>query len=339
MLTRYLLCLISIACIATSTLYADTPTLNNIKKRGYLKCGVSEGLVGFSIINDDGTWSGFDVDICRAIGAAIFNDDVHVRYIPLSATDRFVALQTGEVDVLSRNTTWTLTRDVEQGMIFTTTVFYDGQGFLVRKSSGITSTDQLNNVTICCNSGTTSELNVTDFFNEHNFRYQILTFPEDPEAVAAYDSGRCDVYTADRSALAAQRLRMRKPDDHILLPETISKEPLAPAVRKDDSAWEDLVRWVIFGLMNAEENGISQENLDQQLQSNIGAVRRLLGVSVNLGRYLGLKHDFLYQALKVTGNYGEIYERNVGEISKLKLPRGLNNQWNNGGIIYGAPYR
>lgn len=326
-------------CLFITKVYALSPTLENIKKRGYLKCGVSEGLIGFSNINDDGSWSGFDVDICRAVAAAIFHDNKHVRFIPLSATDRFAALQSGEVDILSRNTTWTLTRDVDQGMIFTTTVFYDGQGFLVHKDLNIEDAQDLNNVTICCNSGTTTELNVADFFKEHNLKYKILTFPEDPQAVAAYESGRCDVYTADRSALAAQRLRLKAPESHVLLPQTISKEPLAPAVRQDDPAWEDMVRWIIFGLMNAEEAGITQNNLHEQLNSNIAVIQRLLGVSVNLGFYLNLSHDFLYHAIKVTGNYGEIYDRNVGIHSKLQLPRGLNNLWIHGGIIYGAPYR
>lgn len=332
-------CLIATCIPLISFAANESPTLANIQKRGYLKCGVSEGLAGFSSINDDGTWAGFDVDICRAVAAAIFHDDKHVRFIPLSATDRFAALQSGEIDILSRNTTWTLTRDAEQGMIFATIVYYDGQGFLVKKASGINNADQLNNVTICCNSGTTTELNVADFFKEHNLSYQIITFEEDPEAVAAYNSGRCDVYTADRSALAVQRLRFKDPKQHVLLPEVISKEPLAPAVRQNDPAWEDMVRWIVFGLMNAEEAGITQANIETQVRSNIGVVQRLLGISVDLGSYLGLSRDFLYQALKVTGNYGEIYDRNVGIHSKLQLPRSLNNLWTNGGLIYGAPYR
>ncbi len=341
-LTKLLLlygCLIACCTPCISFAANEIITLQNIKKRGYLKCGVSEGLAGFSSINDAGTWTGFDVDICRAVAAAIFHDDKHVRFIPLSATDRFAALQSGEIDILSRNTTWTLTRDVEQGMIFTTVVFYDGQGFLVKKASGIKSALELDNVTICCNSGTTTELNVADFFKEHDLNYQVITFEEDPEAIAAYTSGRCDVYTADRSALAVQRLRFKDPKQHILLPEVISKEPLAPAVRQNDPAWEDMVRWIVFGLMNAEEAGITQANLEEQVKSGIGVVQRLLGVSVDLGSYIGLNRDFLYQALKVTGNYGEIYDRNVGIHSKLQLPRGLNNLWTNGGLIYGAPYR
>lgn len=324
---------------AYSSVEAISPTLQRIQQRGYLKCGVSEGVVGFSIYNDDGTWSGLDVDICRAIGAAIFQDDKHVRYTPLSATDRFTALQSGEIDILSRNTTWTLTRDVDLGMIFTTVTFYDGQGFLVHKSAGITSLAQLNNVTICCNSGTTTELNVADYFREHNLKYELITFEKDPEVVAAYDSGRCDVFTADHSELVAQRLRLRNPQDHILLPETISKEPLAPVVRKDDATWLDIVRWIIFGLVNAEEAGITQQNLIEMTHSDIANVKRLLGIGDDLGHYLGLKADFLYQAIKVTGNFGEIYDRNIGKDSKLQLPRGLNNLWTNGGLMYGAPFR
>lgn len=331
-------CSFATLIIATSA-YADSPTIMRIQERGYLKCGVSEGLPGFSFFNDDGSWSGFDVDICRAIGAAIFHDDKHVRYTPLSAKERFTALQSGEIDILSRNTTWTLTRDIDLGMIFTTIVYYDGQGFLVHKSSGFNSASQLNNVTICCNSGTTTELNTADYFNEHNLKYKIITFEKDTEIITAYNSGRCDVYTADRSALAAQRLKLEHPKDHILLPETISKEPLSPAVRKDDPEWQDLVRWIIFGLMNAEEAGITQKNLQEMLQSQNQTVRRLLGIDRDLGHYLELSADFLYQAIKVTGNYGEIFERNLGKNSRLQLPRSLNNLWNNGGLIYGAPYR
>lgn len=329
-----------VSIFTTFTVHAEeSPTLRRIKERGYLKCGVSEGLPGFSYFNDDGTWSGLDVDICRAIAAAIFHDDKHVRYTPLSAKDRFTALQSGEIDILSRNTTWTLTRDVEIGLLFTTTVFYDGQGFMVRKKSKYKNLDDLKNVTICCQGGTTTELNTADYFKQRNINYQIITFEKDGEMIAAYDQGRCDVYTGDRSALAAQRLRLRNPADHMILPETISKEPLAPAVRQEDAEWLDIVRWIIYGLMNAEESGINQANLDQMLKSNDPAIQRLLGTDLDLGSYLGLSRDFLSQAIRVTGNYGEIFERNVGENSKLRLHRGINNLWNQGGLIYGAPYR
>lgn len=329
-----------VSIFGTFSVYAEeSPTLQRIKKRGYLKCGVSEGLPGFSYFNDDGTWSGLDVDICRAIAGAIFHDDKHVRYTPLSAKDRFTALQSGEVDILSRNTTWTLTRDVEIGLLFTTTVFYDGQGFMVRTKSKYKSLEDLKDVTICCQGGTTTELNAADYFKQRGISYQIITFEKDGEMIAAYDQGRCDVYTGDRAALAAQRLRLRKPAEHTILPETISKEPLAPAVRQEDAEWLDIVRWIIYGLMNAEEAGINQDNLDQMAKSNDPAIQRLLGTDLDLGSYLGLSRDFLYQAIKVAGNYGEIFERNVGEKSKLKLHRGLNNLWNQGGLIYGAPYR
>lgn len=329
------------ACLILSfnTFANSSMALFRIQERGYLKCGVSDGLIGFSSFNDDGSWSGFDVDICRAIGAAIFHDDKHVRFTPLSAKDRFIALQSGEIDILSRNTTWTITRDTDLGIIFTTIVFYDGQGFLVRKSSRIKSLNDLNNVTICCNAGTTTELNIADYFKQHNLAYKIITFEKDAEVISAYDSGRCDVLTADRTALAARRLRLKNPKDHILLPETISKEPLAPAVRQDDAAWVDVIRWLIFGLMNAEEAGITKENVESMLLSTDPMVQRLLGVSGNYGQYIGLSADFLYQIIKVTGNYGEIYERNVGENSALHIPRDLNNLWSKGGLIYGAPYR
>ena len=224
-------------------------------------------------------------------------------------------------------------------MIFTTIVFYDGQGFLARKKSGYKSINDLDNVTICCESGTTSELNIADYFKEHNLRYKIITFERESELISAYDSGRCDVYTGDRASLAAEILRMRRPQDHILLPETISKEPLSPAVRHADAAWEDIVRWMIFGLINAEEAGITKTNIESMLSSENANVLRLLGVSVDLGKDFGLSRDFLYQALKVTGNYGEIFERNVGMESPLKMERGQNNIWTKGGLLYGAPYR
>lgn len=333
------ICVSIIACSISFNAAAISPTLDLIKERGYIKCGVNQALPGFSRFNDDGSWSGLDVDVCRAIGAAIFHDDKHVRYSPLSAKDRFTALQSGEIDILSRNTTWTLTRDVGRGMIFTTVVFYDGQGFLVRKDSHYKNIEDLNNVTICCISGTTTELNVAEYFKQHNLKYKIITYEKENELISAYNSGRCDVYTGDSSALAAQRLRTNNPQDHVILPQTISKEPLAPAVRHDDAAWLDIVRWIIFGLFNAEEAGITKANVEEMLKSDDPTIQRLLGVHDDLGHYLGLSADFLYQIIKVTGNYGEIFERNVGKQSKLQLHRGLNNLWNEGGLMYGAPYR
>lgn len=314
-------------------------TLEEVRERGYLLCGVTQSLPGFSYFNDNGTWSGFDVDICRAVAAAVLPDAPKVRYVPLSSKDRFTALQTGEIDILSRNTTWTFTRDVALGFDFTNIVYYDGQGFMVRKNSGITSALQLHDAVICTNSGTTTELNASDFFRKNNMNYKIISFEKNSEVIAAYDTGRCDAYTSDLSGLAAQRLRLLNPDDNIILPEVISKEPLGPLVRQDDNRWADIVRWVVFGLVNAEEMGISSANVRDMEQSDDPNVKRLLGSGVNLGKFFNLPANFMVSVIQEVGNYGEIFERNLGQQSHLKLPRGLNNLWNNGGIMYVPDFR
>lgn len=313
-------------------------TLEEVQKRGYLQCGVSQRLPGFSYPDDSGKWVGLDVDMCRAVAAAIFKDSSKVRFIPLSTTDRFTALQSGEIDILSRNTTWNFTRDASLGFEFTNVTFYDGQGFMVPKAAKINSIEQLNGATICANAGTTSEVNLADYFNAHNMKYKIITFQKDDEVVAAYGSGRCDVYSSDCSGLAAQRLKLAKPEDHIILKDVISKEPLAIAVRQDDAKWIDLVRWVVFGVISAEELGITQQNVTEMLKSTNPGVMRLLGLQQDLGKFLGLSADFMVPVLKQVGNYGEIFDRNIGANSKINIPRGLNSLWNNGGLMYSPPF-
>lgn len=326
-------------CFLVFSLPVNAKTLEAVQKRGYLQCGVSQSLPGFSYPADDGSWSGIDVDICRAVAAAIFNDPEKVRFIPLSSKERFTALQSGEIDILSRNTTWTFTRDAQLGFEFTNIVYYDGQGFLVNKRSGITSSKQLDGAILCTNAGTTTELNAADYFRANGMDYKIISFEKDTEIVTAFDSGRCDAYTGDQSALTAQRLKLANPDDYTILPEVISKEPLGPLVRQDDTLWIDLVRWVIFGLVNAEEANITQANVQTKTKSKDPAVQRLLGINQDLGKYTGLEANFLVAVIKAVGNYGEIFERNLGAGSPLNLPRGLNNLWNNGGIMYAPPYR
>ncbi len=326
-------------CFLACSLSINAKTLEAVQKRGYLQCGVSQSLPGFSYPADNGSWSGIDVDICRAVATAIFNDPEKVRFIPLSSKERFTALQSGEIDILSRNTTWTFTRDAQLGFEFTNIVYYDGQGFLVNKRSGITSAKQLDRAILCTNAGTTTELNAADYFRANGMDYKIISFEKDTEIVTAFDSGRCDAYTGDQSALTAQRLKLANPDDYVILPEVISKEPLGPLVRQDDTVWIDLVRWVIFGLVNAEEANITQANVQTKTKSKDPAVQRLLGNNQDLGKYIGLKANFLVGVIKAVGNYGEIFERNLGAGSQLNLPRGLNNLWNNGGIMYAPPYR
>lgn len=321
----------------TTLLWAST--LEEIQQRGYLQCGVSQSLPGFSFPNDDGSWSGLDVDICKAVSVAIFGQKAKVQFTPLSAKERFTALQSGEIDLLSRNTTWTFMRDVALGMEFTNVTYYDGQGFMVPKALKVRSALELSGATLCTNTGTTTELNVADYFRSHNMQYRIVTFEKADEVVAAYNAGRCDAYTTDRSGLAAQRVKLSKPNDHIILPEIISKEPLGPSVRHNDNHWGDVVRWVIYGLLTAEEHNISTSNVIQKKEDKHPEIKRLLGSEGNLGEALKLKKDFMVDVILAVGNYGEIFERNVGPDSPLKLTRGLNNLWTRGGLMYAPPFR
>lgn len=333
--------LLSTAAIAAAiSTGAAAGTLDDVKAKGFVQCGVSTGVPGFSNADDKGNWSGIDVDACRAVAAAIFNDPEKVKFTPLSAKERFTALQSGEIDILSRNTTWTFTRDVSLGLDFTATNFYDGQGFMVRKELGVTSALDLAGATVCTEQGTTTELNMADFFRKHNMSYVPVVVQKAPEAVAAYESGRCDVYTTDKSGLAAWRTKMKNPKDNIILPETISKEPLGPVVRHGDNQWKDLVTWVMFAQVNAEEMGINSKNVAKiKAETKDPSISRLLGVGSDMGKDLGLSADWAYNVIAKVGNYGEEFDRNVGKDSPLDLPRGLNNLWDNGGIMYAPPVR
>jgi len=318
---------------------ASAQTLKTVKDRGMLSCGVSQGLPGFSTPDDKGNWTGLDVDICRAIAAAIFNDASKIKFVPLSAKDRFTALQSGEIDVLSRNTTWTLSRDTSLGANFTGVTYYDGQGFLVKKSLKVNSALELNSASVCVQTGTTTEQNLADYFKGNNMKYEVIAFGTADETVKAYESGRCDVFTSDVSQLYAERLKVANPADHVVLPEVISKEPLGPMVRHGDDQWFDIVKWTLFAMVGAEELGITQKNADEMAKSEKPELKRAFGTDGNLGEQLGLTKDWLSRIVKATGNYGESFERNVGSGSKLQISRGLNNLWNKGGIQYSPPIR
>jgi len=318
---------------------ASAQTLKTVKDRGQLSCGVSQGLPGFSTPDDKGNWTGLDVDICRAIAAAVFNDATKIKFVPLSAKDRFTALQSGEIDVLSRNTTWTLSRDTSLGANFTGVTYYDGQGFLVKKSLKVNSALELNSASVCVQTGTTTEQNLADYFKGNNMKYEVIAFASADETVKAYESGRCDVFTSDVSQLYAERLKLANPADHVVLPEVISKEPLGPMVRHGDDQWFDIVKWTLFAMVGAEELGMTQKNVDEIAKSDKPEIKRAVGTDGNLGEQLGLTKDWLVRIVKATGNYGESFERNVGSGSKLGIARGLNNLWSKGGIQYAPPIR
>jgi general L-amino acid transport system substrate-binding protein len=318
---------------------ASAQTLKAVKDRGILNCGANGTLAGFGLPDAQGKWTGLDVDVCRAIAAAIFNDANKVKFVPLSAKDRFTALQSGEVDVLSRNTTWTSSRDTSLGLNFTGVDYYDGQGFMVRKALKVNSALELNGASVCVQQGTTTELNLADYFQAHKMQLKSVTFATANEAVKAYDAGRCDAYTTDASGLYAERLRLANPDDHIILPEIISKEPLGPAVRHGDDQWFDIVKWVLFAMMDAEELGITQANVDEMTKSSNPEIKRFVGTEGNYGEQLGLTKDWAVRIVKLVGNYGESFERNVGKGSPLKIERGLNRLWNQGGVQYAPPVR
>lgn len=316
-------------------------TLDAIKARGQLVCGVSSGVAGFSQADSAGKWSGLDVDICRAIAASILGDAGKVKWVPLVSQQRFAALQSGEIDILSRNTTWTLTRDASLGLSFVGIAYYDGQAFMVPAKSKLKSARQLKNATICVQSGTTTEKNLSDFSRANQLNLKTVVFEKFEAANAAYFSGRCQAYTTDASALASVRSKEAKnPADHVVLPELISKEPLGPAVRRGDDEFFAIARWVLFGLMEAEEYGITQANVASlQHDSKDPSIGRLLGTTEDTGKLLGLDKQWLARAVQATGNYGEIFERNVGPKSPLGLPRGSNNLWSKGGLHYAPPVR
>jgi general L-amino acid transport system substrate-binding protein len=315
-------------------------TLDAVRAKGFVQCGVSQGLPGFSNADDSGKWAGIDVDLCRAVAAAVFGSGDKVKFSPLSAKQRFTALSSGEVDILSRNTTWTMTRDTQLGLNFAGVNYYDGQGMMVPKSLGVKSAGELDGANICTNTGTTTELNITDYFRSNNMKFNLVAFEKADEVVAAYDSGRCDVYTTDRSGLAAQRTKLTKPDDHMVLPEIISKEPLGPVVRQGDDQWFNVVRWTLRALINAEEMGVTKANAAGKASSSKDpALLRLLGKEGKFGEELGLSNDWALNAITAVGNYSESYEANVGPNTPLKLDRGVNALWSDGGILYAAPIR
>jgi len=326
------------AVVAAGDVSADT--LTDVQAKGFLQCGVSQGLPGFSSPDESGNWQGIDVDVCRAVAAATLGDADRVKYTPLSAKERFTALQSGEIDLLVRNTTETFTRDNVLGVDFVGINYYDGQGFMVPKDLGVKSTLELSGAAVCTNMGTTTELNVADYFRANKMEYRIVAFEKMDEVIAAYDAGRCDVFTTDRSALAAQRVKLSSPDAHMILPETISKEPLGPVVREGDNEWGDIVRWSLNAMKNAEEMGINSSNVDaQRANSTSPAVRRLLGVEGKMGEKMGVPNNWGYNIILQVGNYGEVYDHHLGPNTSINLPRGINNLWTNGGIQYAAPIR
>ncbi|MBV1699532.1 MAG: amino acid ABC transporter substrate-binding protein [Hyphomicrobiales bacterium] len=325
--------------LGTQAAAATDTTLAAVKQRGELICGANGTLAGFGMPDPQGNWTGFDVDFCRAIAAAIFNDPQKVKFVPLTAKDRFTALQSGEIDVLSRNTTWTLSRDTSLGLDFAAITYFDGQGFMVRKALKVSSALELSDASVCVQQGTTSELNLADYFRSNRMSLKSVTFATGEEALKAYESGRCDAYTTDSSGLYGERLELTDPSQHIVLPEIISKEPLSPVVRHGDNQWTDIVRWTHFVMIDAEELGINKGNVDAKLKSNDPETRRLLGVEGQYGEALGLTNDWAYRIIKHVGNYGESFERNIGQGSPLKIVRGLNALWTKGGLQYGPPVR
>ncbi|MBU2581189.1 MAG: amino acid ABC transporter substrate-binding protein [Alphaproteobacteria bacterium] len=318
---------------------AQSSTLDTVKARGQLQCGVNTGLAGFSAPDDAGQWKGLDVDMCRAVAAAIFKDVSKIKYVPLTAKERFTALQSGEIDMLARNTTWTMSRDTGAGLSFAGINYFDGQGFMVKKALDVVSAKELSGASICVQTGTTTELNLADYFRTNKIEYDPVVFEKLPEVLAAYNAGRCDAFTTDVSQLYSIRLTLGNAAEHIVLPEIISKEPLGPAVRQGDAQWANIVRWSLNAMINAEELGVTQANVDQLKESKNPEVRRLLGFEGEFGKSIGLDLDWSYQIIKLVGNYGESFDRNVGAGSPLGIARGQNALWRDGGLQYAPPIR
>lgn len=334
--------LLSIAVAASLGLCAtavNAATLDDVKAKGFVQCGVTGGVPGFSAPDANNNWAGLEVDFCRAVAAAIFDDADAVRYTPLTSQERFAALSAGEIDILSRTTTWTMSRDTDLGISFIGTMYYDGQGFMVRKSDGIASATDLSGAAICIESGTTTELNAADYFATNGLEYSPVVFTDQDEVVKAFEDGRCDVYTTDASALAAERSKFANPDDYAILPEIISKEPLGPVIRQGDEQWRSITRWTYFALLEAEEQGVTQANVDEMLGSDNPVIKRLLGVEGDFGTPIGLTADWAYRIVKHIGNYGESYDRHVGPATQIGLERGLNALWKDGGLQYAMPIR
>ena len=328
----------ALALTAASSL-VQAGTLEGVKERGYIQCGVSTGLPGFSTPDEKGNWTGIDVDVCRAMAAATLGNAEKVKFIPLTAKERFTALQSGEIDVLSRNTTWTQTRDTSLGLNFAGVNYYDGQGFMVKKSLGVSSALELDGATVCIQAGTTTELNMADYFRENNMTYQPLVFDTSAQSVQGFESGRCDMLTSDQSQLYALRTKLAKPDEAIVLPEIISKEPLGPVVRQGDDQWLNIAKWSLYALVNGEELGLTSGNIDAKVKTDNPAISRFIGKTGPGGKALNLPDDFAYQIVKQVGNYDEVFERNVGGKSPLLIKRGINALWKDGGIVYAPPFR
>jgi len=315
-------------------------TLDAVKAKGFVQCGVSTGLPGFSAADEKGQFRGIDVDMCRGVAAAIFGDADKVKYSPLTAKERFTALQSGEIDMLPRNTTWTLTRDTSLGLNFTGVNYYYGQGFLVSKDLGVKSATEMDGASFCIQAGTTTELNLADYFRTNKMSYTPITFDTSDQTVKAFEAGRCDALTSDQSQLYALRIKLANPENAVVLPEVISKEPLGPVVRQGDDEWFNIVKWMLFAMVNAEELGITSANVDEmKAKSTDPNVRRLLGLEGVKGEWMGLPDNWGYNVIKHVGNYGEVFERNVGMGSALKISRGLNALWTKGGIQYAPPMR
>jgi general L-amino acid transport system substrate-binding protein len=318
---------------------AQSQTLKSVKERGAVACGVSQGVIGFSVQSENGEWTGIDADLCRALAAAIFDDASKVRFVPLSADDRFQALRSMKIDVLSRNSTWTISPETELGLAFVGVNFYDRQGLMVRRARNVASALELDASRICVQRGTTTEFNLRDYFAAYGIRYQPVAAGTADEALKAYESGQCDVLTADASALHGHRLKTAQPSDHDILPDVLSKEPLGPVVRQDDFEWFNIVKWTNFAMLNAEELGVSSHTLDDALRSTQPDLKRLLGSEGSFGERMGLTRDWVVRIVRRVGNYAEVYDRNVGVGSKLRIPRGINQLWTNGGILYAPPIR
>lgn len=336
--------LFNISFFLLSTLAFTLPTsaastLDTVKERGVLKCGVNTGLPGFANVDSLGTWTGLDVDFCRAVAAAVLGQAGKVEFTPLTAKERFTALQSGEIDLLARNTTWTLTRDSSLGLNFTGVTYYDGQGFMISKDLGVKTAKALDGAAVCILAGTTTELNVADYFRTHGMAYQPVVFDTADQVVKGFESGRCDVLTSDQSQLYGQRIKLAHPENAVVLPEVISKEPLGPLVRQGDDAWMNVVRWTLFAMVTAEELGINSKNLAQMKKSKNPEVRRLLGIEGIKGRGLRLNDQWAFQIIQQVGNYGEIFTRNLGKDSPLGIERGLNALWTQGGLQYAPPFR
>lgn len=333
------LCALITGGLLMASLGSQASTLESVKKRDALLCGVNTGLAGFSQKNEKGVWSGIDVDVCRAVAAAVLGDADKVRYKPLTSNERFTALQSGEIDMLSRNTTWTHTRDTSLGMNFAGVTYYDGQGFMVNKSLGVKSALELNGAAVCIISGTTTELNLADYFRANGMKYKAATFDTADQTRAGFENNRCDVLTSDQSTLYALRIGLKDPSSAVILPEIISKEPLGPVVRQGDDAWFNVVRWSLMAVIEAEYLNIDSSNVAEAKENGSPAQKRLMGSEGDAGKKLGLSSDWSYNIIQQVGNYAEIFERNVGLNSPLKIARGINAQWNKGGILYSAPVR